>query len=200
MLRSLGMQLRKPSGFFGKIVSAMMIKWNRNRYEILINDLKIQPNDKLLEIGYGPGLGINLISKEHKSCQVYGIDFSELMYLKATKRNKQFVDSNRVKLMFGDFLETEIGIKEFDKVFCLNVIYFWDNLQKPFEKVSSLLKNDGLFYIYMDSKEDLAKVSFADDDIFNKYTIEQVVDALKLFGFREIDYFFDKGYFVKAKK
>ncbi|NVO11419.1 MAG: methyltransferase domain-containing protein [Bacteroidales bacterium] len=200
MLRSLGLQLRKPSGLFGKIVSAMLIKWNRNRYEILINDLKIQPNDKLFEIGYGPGLGINLISKEYESCQVYGIDFSELMYLKATKRNKQFIVSNRVKLMFGDFLETEIGIRDFDKVFCLNVVYFWDNLQKPFEKVISLLKDDGLFYIYMDSKEDLSKATFAEDDIFNKYTIEQVHDALKLAGFKEIDYYFDNGYFVKAKK
>lgn len=200
MFRSLGLQLRKPSGFFGKIVSAMLIKWNRNRYKVLINDLKIQPNDKIFEIGYGPGLGVNLISKVYDSCHVSGIDFSELMYQKAIKRNKQFVDSNRVKLMFGDFLETEIGIKEFDKVFCLNVIYFWDNLQKPFEKVYSLLKNDGLFCIYMDSKEDLSKVTFAEDDIFNKYTIEQVVDELKLAGFTVVDYYFDNGYFVKAKK
>ncbi|NOU19478.1 MAG: class I SAM-dependent methyltransferase [Bacteroidales bacterium] len=200
MLRSLGLQLRKPSGFFGKIVSAMLIKWNRNRYEVLINDLKIQPNDKLFEIGYGPGLGINLISKEYESCQVYGIDFSELMYLRATKRNKQFVNSNRVNLMFGDFLETEIDARNFDKVFCLNVVYFWDNLQKPFEKANSLLKNDGLFYIYMDSKEDLSKVTFAEDDIFNKYTIEQIQDALKLAGFKEVGYYFDNGYFVKAKK
>ncbi len=102
--------------------------------------------------------------------------------------------------MFGDFIETEIDVKDFDKVLCLNVVYFWDNLQKPFEKVNSLLKNDGLFCIYMDSKEDLSKVPFAEDDIFNKYTIEQVLDALKLAGFSEVDYYFDNGYFVKAKK
>jgi len=200
MFRSLGLQLRKPSGFFGKIVSAMMIKRNRNRYKVVIKDLKIQPNDKIFEIGYGPGIGINLISKSYDSCSVYGIDYSELMYQKATKRNKQFVDNNRVKLMFGDFLETEIGSSDFDKVFCLNVVYFWDNLQKPFKKVNSLLKDNGLFCIYMDSKEDLSKVTFAEDDIFNKYTIEQVVDELKLAGFIEVDYYFDNGYFVKAKK
>lgn len=200
MLRSLGLQLRKPSGFFGKIVSAMMIKWNRNCYERLIGDLKIEPNDKLLEIGYGPGIGINLILNSYDSCSIFGIDYAELMYQKATKRNKQFVNSNRAKLMFGDFLETEIDIRDFDKVFCLNVVYFWDNLQKPFGKVNSLLKDNGLFCIYMDSKEDLSKVTFATDDIFNKYTIEQVQDALRLVGFKEVDYFFDNGYFVKAKK
>ncbi len=93
MLRSLGLQLRKPSGFFGKIVSAMMIKWNRNRYKTLIKDLMIQPNDKIFEIGYGPGLGVNLISKSYDSCIVYGIDYSELMYQKATKRNQKFVNN-----------------------------------------------------------------------------------------------------------
>lgn len=200
MLRNLGLQLRKPSGFFGKIVSTMMIKWNRNRYKILINDLKIQPKDKLLEIGYGPGIGINMILNRCDSCNLFGIDYSELMHQKATKRNKQFVDSSRAKLMLGDFLETEIDVRDFDKVYCLNVVYFWDNLQKPFEKIYSLLKNDGLFCIYMDSKEDLSKVTFAEDDIFNKYTIEQVQEALKLAGFKKIDYSFDNGYFVMAKK
>ena len=93
-----------------------------------------------------------------------------------------------------------INESEFDKIFCLNVVYFWDNLQKPFEKIKSFLKNDGFFFFYMAKKERLSEIKFAKDEIFNKYSIEQVTDALKEAGFSEITYFEKFGYYIKAKK
>lgn len=200
MFRKIGMQFKKPTGFLGRLVSSLMIKGNRSVYENVLKDLKIHSNDKILEIGYGPGIGINLTSRRTESCEIYGIDFSELMYTRATKRNKQFIDNKRVHLLFGDFVETEIGTSGFDKIFCINVVYFWDNLQKPFDRVKSLLKDDGIFCLYMAKKDDLTKLKFTEDDIFNKYSIDQISEALKSAGFREFEYYFKKGYYIKVKK
>lgn len=198
--RKIGMQFKKPTGVLGKIISDLMIIGNRSAYETLIKDLTIQPNDKILEIGYGPGIGIDIISKRFGSCEIYGIDFSELMYKRATRRNKHSIKMNRVHLLYGDFLETETGIDRFDKIFCLNVVYFWNDLQKPFERVLSLLKDDGVFCFYMEKNDNLNKLKFTKDDIFNKYSIDQILVALESVGFREVDYHFNKGYFIKAKK
>jgi cyclopropane fatty-acyl-phospholipid synthase-like methyltransferase len=200
ILRRIGMQFRKPAGLLGKIVSNMMIVGNRYAYETMIEDLSIQTHDKILEIGYGPGAGIDLISKRFEKCDISGIDFSELMYRKAAKRNKQVIEKKRVHLLLGDFVETEINTGLFDKIFCINVVYFWENLQKPFSKVRSLLKDDGLFCFYMAKNDDLNKVKLTRSDIFNKYSIEHVSEALKSAGFREVNYFFKHGYYVKAKK
>jgi ubiquinone/menaquinone biosynthesis C-methylase UbiE len=200
ILRKIGMQFKKPSGVPGRIISNLMIIGNRSAYEKMISDLKIEANDKILEIGYGPGIGIGLISKRIKTCTIYGIDFSELMFKRASKRNHHFIKNNRVHLMFGDFVETELSTTGFDKIFCINVVYFWDDLQKPFEKVNSLLKDDGTFCIYMAGKEELSKAKFTKDGIFNKYSIGQIVKELKSSGFPEIDHSFRKGYFIKAKK
>jgi ubiquinone/menaquinone biosynthesis C-methylase UbiE len=200
MLRKIGLQFKKPTGFLGRIISNVMINRNMQEYKILIKDIDIQTNDKLLEIGYGPGIGIELISKRYDSCNIYGIDFSELMFKKASLRNKQFIDNKRVHLLYGDFLETEINVCNFDKIFCLNVIYFWANLQIPFKKINSLLKDDGIFYFFMAKKEQLSKFKFAKDDIFNKYSIEQVSNALKLTGFKDINYFDENGFYIRAKK
>jgi SAM-dependent methyltransferase len=199
MLRTIGLQFKKPTGFLGKFISNLMIKGNTHEYETLIKDFNIQSNDKLLEIGYGPGIGIELISKSFDSCTIFGIDFSELMYRRATKRNRQFVDNKRVHLLFGDFLETEMNVKDFNKIFCLNVVYFWDDLLKPFEKIKSLLKTDGVFYFFMAKKEQLSKFKFTKDDIFNKYSIEHVIQSLKSAGLKEVNYFDKNGYFIKAK-
>jgi cyclopropane fatty-acyl-phospholipid synthase-like methyltransferase len=200
VFRKIGMQFKKPTGVLGKIVANLMIIGNRSAYETLIKDLAIQKNDKILEIGYGPGIGLDLISKRFDTSYIYGIDFSGLMYRRAARRNRQVIKQNRVHLLFGDFVETEISTRWFDKIFCINVVYFWDELQKPFERVKSLLKDNGIFCFYMAKKDDLNKIKFTEDDIFNKYTIEQVSEALKSAGFNEIDYYYRKGYYIKAKK
>ena len=110
LLRKVGMQFKKPTGIAGQaIISDMMIIGNRPAYDTLIKDLKIQPGNRILEIGYGPGVGIDIITKECETCDIYGIDFSELMYRRALRRNKHVIEKNRVHLLLGDFLETEIG-------------------------------------------------------------------------------------------
>jgi hypothetical protein len=52
----------------------------------------------------------------------------------------------------------------------------------------------------MADKDQLSNLKFTNDDIFNKYSIDEVLEAFKSAGFREFNYFFKKGYYVKAKK
>ena len=85
--------------------------------------------------------------------------------------------------MFGDFVETELNTTDFDKIFCINVVYFWDDLFKPFGKVHSLLKDNGTFCIYMAGKDELNNAKYAKNGIFNKYTIDEILNALKSGGF-----------------
>jgi SAM-dependent methyltransferase len=200
IFRKIGLQFKKPTGILGKIVSNLMIIGNRSAYKTMINDLSLNTNDKVLEIGYGPGIGIKLISKRFESCDIYGIDFSELMFRRATNRNRQLIKNNKAHLLFGDFIETKINTSGFSVIFCINVVYFWDNLQKPFEKARSLLKDDGMFCFYMARNEDLTKIKIARNDIFNKYSIEHIKDALISVGFSDVDYYFKNGYYIKAKK
>jgi SAM-dependent methyltransferase len=199
VLRKIGSQFRKPEGFLGIIISNLMIAGNKSAYKTLIKDLAIQPGDKILEIGYGPGIGVELISKRYEA-DMYGIDFSELMYKRAAKRNKKFIKDNKVHLFFGDFVGTDINLSGFDKIFCLNVVYFWDDLQKPFEKIKSLLRNGGVFCFYMENKDNLDRARFTKDDIFNKYSIEHILAILKSCGFNEIEYYYKNGFYIKAKK
>jgi cyclopropane fatty-acyl-phospholipid synthase-like methyltransferase len=90
MQRFIGNQFRKPSGFCGRIISRIMIKGNRSAYEKVIPALDIQNDEKVLEIGYGHGLGIHIIASGY-DCMVSGIDFSELMFREASKRNKKHI-------------------------------------------------------------------------------------------------------------
>lgn len=199
MLKTIGNQFKQPSGFLGRVISALMKKGNSKAYDKLIQLMEIKENEHLLEIGYGHGLGIERILSKI-NCNISGIDFSELMFKEASKRNKKHIEAGNVELHFGNFLDFEIQPNQYNIIYCTNVVYFWDELTKPFSKIKNGLKENGQFCFYMAHHEDLERMKFTKDGIFNKYTIEHVVDKLKLSGFENIDYQHDKGYYVKCKK
>lgn len=199
MSHFIGSQFKKPNGFFGKIVSFLMKKGNRNAYDIIIPKLDIKNGDTILEIGYGHGIGIDIICKNY-DCLVTGIDFSKLMFNESKSRNKRHIKNNKLKLNFGDYLDFKYSQESFDKIYFINVIYFWDNLEKPFKKIYEELKQHGKLYIYMVGRDDLNKLKFTPDEIFNKYTIDFVSEELKRIGFKNIDYKFDNGYYITCEK
>src|SRR6187401_2794458 len=141
MLRKfIASQFKKPKGLFGIFTSNMMVKNNQKNYDKIIKDLDLQQHDKLLEIGYGPGIGIQMIAELCLDCTIHGIDFSSLMYKRASKYNKTYIEKGTMMLQYGDFLKMAAADHDYDKVFCLNVVYFWNELRQPFGKVYSLLK------------------------------------------------------------
>jgi len=198
MFKELGEQLRKPSGFFGRIVSKMMDIRNREFYEKVIIELDIKSGDKIYEIGYGPGLGIRLISNLRKDCSISGIDYSELMFSKATKRNKQFINAGIVNLKYGDLLTADIDNERYDKIYCLNVIYFWSDLSKVFDKIYSMLNDGGMYCIFMTHEKEIGTQKFTKE--FCKYSIEQVESELKKAGFKSVEHKLEKGYYIKSIK
>ena len=198
MFKELGKQLRKPSGLFGRIVSEMMIIRNRAFYKKTIIELDIKRGDKIYEIGYGPGFCIHLIANLGKDCSISGIDYSELMFSKATKRNKKFIDAGIVNLKYGDLLTADVDNERYDKIFCLNVIYFWSDLKIVFEKIYSMLNEGGMFCIFMIPMKDIEMQKFTKE--FCKYSIETVESELKKAGFKHVEYTLDNGYYIKSRK
>ena len=198
MFKELGKQLRKPSGIFGRIVAKIMDIRNREFYEKTILELDIKSGDKIFEIGYGPGLGIHLIANLNKDCSISGIDYSELMYSKATKRNKKFIDEGIVNLKYGDLLTADVVNERYDKIFCLNVIYFWSDLKVVFDRIYSMLNEGGMYSIFMTPVKEIETQKFTKE--FCKYSIEQVESELKKAGFKQVEYILDKGYYIKSRK
>jgi len=192
-------QFKKPRGPFGIFTSNLMVKANEMNYETMIEVLAPEPQEKLLEIGYGPGAGIKMIADFCPGCTIDGIDFSNLMYKRARKFNKRYIEEGRVSLRYGDFLQFALPNNHYDKIFCLNVIYFWDELNAPFTKAYSLLKEDGFFDIYMADRKFLAEQK-TPDSVFNKYSVDEVMEALKSVGFNKLDHIKNNGHFIFAQK
>ena len=83
-------QAGHPRGAVGKMVAWLMAHRpsNRQRNRWVASLLDVQPTDRVLEIGFGPGLAIAELSRRvGPAGHVYGIDRSDVMLRQATKHN-----------------------------------------------------------------------------------------------------------------
>ena len=74
-----------PRGKVGERVGLWLIE-NKPCYDQLFEFIEASPNSRILEIGYGPGYGINDLYKT-TGCFIDGIDISKEMYIKARTLN-----------------------------------------------------------------------------------------------------------------
>ena len=82
-------QFSRPTGLFGRLAGLIMAtrpsNLERNMRTLALAD--IQPDDRVLEIGFGPGIAIERAAELAKRGKVIGVDHSELMLRQASRRN-----------------------------------------------------------------------------------------------------------------
>lgn len=95
----------RPQGMLGRLGGFIMARTNRNIAARAIALLDVQPHDSVLEIGFGPGVGIELVASMLSSGRVAGVDASAEMVEQARVRNAEALKTGRVKLR-RDSVET----------------------------------------------------------------------------------------------
>src|SRR5215218_7505352 len=87
--------------------------------------LAVEPGDRLLEIGGGPGVAASLVCDPLESGSLLLIDRSTTAIERTRRRNPEHVASGRLALQTVDVADFDPGTARFDKVFAVNVNVFW---------------------------------------------------------------------------
>lgn len=117
-------QLAKPRGVGGAVIGAVLSRKNRTFNEWVADQLHVQDEDRVLEIGCGPGTGLQQLAVRTKN--ITGVDYSPEMIRQAHRRNRQLIDAGHVRLVCGD-VEDALPGETFDKVMAVHVVYFWQD-------------------------------------------------------------------------
>ena len=114
-------QFGRPSGLLGPIVGKAMASRPSNieRSRWTISLLGIGSGDRVLEIGFGPGVAIDMISEIATEGVVVGLDHSEIMVRQASRRNADAIREGRVELRVGTVSELPDLGEPFDKVLAI---------------------------------------------------------------------------------
>ncbi|GCE20765.1 class I SAM-dependent methyltransferase [Dictyobacter kobayashii] len=103
-----------PKGFAGRICAMIMGRATKQRNLWTISLLDLHPDERILEVGFGPGALIHAMATQAPGAFVAGIDASPLMVRQATRRNKKHIESNHVSLLEGSALVLPFEEGSFD--------------------------------------------------------------------------------------
>src|SRR3712207_9271191 len=98
---------------------------NRRRNAWAVSLLNVRPEDRGLEIGFGPGLAIRELGRLAWKGDVCGIDPSELMVRRAKRLNAEGLRRGVVDLRLGSVEDLPAFDEPFDKILAVNATMFW---------------------------------------------------------------------------
>ena len=135
--------------FFDGPAAGMMAKRlekNRDGELEAIEELAPSPSDRVLAIGFGPGIGIELLAP--RVAHVAGVDPSKAMVKLASQRCRALVDAGRVELVraSADALPWDDG--SFDGVVTVNTIQLWSPFEASVAEVARVMKSGARLVSY----------------------------------------------------
>ncbi|CAK6951540.1 uncharacterized methyltransferase YdaC isoform X1 [Scomber scombrus] len=142
-----GKQLGHPTrSVAGWLVSKFLNIRNRVLEENAVQLCGIQPGDTVLELGHGPGLGLQSAAKllTEPVGHLIGVDYSEFMHQMASEHMKELVASGKVTLHHCDVAAMPLADSTVDKVFHCNCYYFWPDLREGATEIHRVMKPGGL--------------------------------------------------------
>ncbi|WP_321895421.1 class I SAM-dependent methyltransferase [Paraburkholderia heleia] len=133
----------RPEGILGRLGGAVMARMNQPCAAWAIGLLEIRENDRVLEIGFGPGAGIQLLAAATRSGHVDGIDPSQEMLEQATARNGAAMARGLVGLRIGSVERLPFDDNTFDKVLAINSMQVWQDSETGLAEIRRAMKAGG---------------------------------------------------------
>ncbi len=181
--RILSVQARKPSGIMGRyLMTKIFNKGNADLNAFVKELLDLQREDRVLEIGFGPGKLIKEIADITTEGVVEGVDYSQTMVQHASKVNAQHIAKGKVRVQSRECRTLPFEKESFDKVCSTNTLYFWKEPDKYFREMFRVIKSGGKIVIGFRDEKQMSKLPLS-KDIFSAYSQDDVVGLLSDAGF-----------------
>jgi ubiquinone/menaquinone biosynthesis C-methylase UbiE len=138
-------QAGHPRGAVGRLVGWLFARRrsNRQRNRWAVSLLDVQPTDRVLEVGFGPGVAVTELARRATDGQVYGIDHSEVMVRQASRRNAAAVRAGRVHLSRAPVDRLPSFGEPLDAILAVNTVGFWPDPVQRLAELRRLLRPAG---------------------------------------------------------
>lgn len=146
-------QYRRPTGIIGRWIGQKMAQQHQPENAWTAALVDAQPDDMILEIGYGPGIAIEALSPKITTGVIAGVDFSRVMFKAARWRNLAAVRAGKVDLRVATADHLPFNDAVFDKVYSIHCLYFWKNPAACLAEIHRVLKPGGKLILTMLPKE-----------------------------------------------
>ena len=192
-MRLVGRQFGNPSGLVGRLVGRAMARGNAafNRWVIdSVADRVGTELAQIVDLGCGPGVGLEKLLLAFPDAQVWGIDRSPVMIAQSQRRNRREIESGRLHLIQGD-LSALSELAPVDLVVAVHLLYFWHQPGAELARVRAALRPGAMFAIGYRLREDMPRVSqrqFPAEGHRLYDSDEEVATLLREAGFKDVQH------------
>lgn len=138
-------QFHRPTGVVGHLAGWLMGRRSsnvaRNRWAVELLD--IQPADRVIELGCGPGVAVAALARRAVGGVVVGVDHSAVMISQARRRNRAAVRDGRVRLVQAPVEGLLLDEGPFDAALAVNTVGMWPDPALRLRELGRLLRPGG---------------------------------------------------------
>lgn len=185
----MGRLLGKPDGEAGRAIGEMMNRVNAGITAAVYRSLHLQPRERVLEIGFGNGRLLPALMSCADELSYAGVDIAETMVAEATAFNADLIAAGRASFQLASAGALPFADRSFDKVFAVNVIYFWQEPIRPLAEIRRVLRPGGLSCIasVISRPGEPAPPYIRPEFGFHRRDLDTLLALHREAGFRQID-------------
>lgn len=157
---------------------------NTPMHEFALERLDVQPDERVLEIGFGPGVQLARIAEQASAGLVAGIDLSDVMVAQARARLRHVPGGEGVELRKGSVAALPWAEGHFTKVCATNNFQFWPDQEKCLAEARRVLQQGGTLLLCLRTKEVDKSAQLAPG--FTDQELDEVVQLLQWVGFESV--------------
>jgi SAM-dependent methyltransferase len=181
-----------PRGPLGRLVGRFMARNNRSFNRWVVEELGAMfgaDAERVLELGCGPGVGLEEALHGFPEVELWGIDLSAEMVAQAKRRNAAALGNGRLHIVRGDTTALA-DLAPLDLVYAVHVLYFWHEPTVQLASIKEALRPGGALALGYRIRRDMprpSQKSFPAEGHRLYETDEEVLDLLRQGGFAEVE-------------
>jgi arsenite methyltransferase len=158
LLSTVAGQLGRPHGIFGPFVARALNRGNEKAIVAAVDAAKIELGGVAADIGFGGGLGLQLLLDSiGDDGVVHGIEIADDMLCRAKSR---FGRDGRLRLSRGSLTELPLEDGSVDALITVNTVYFIPELDAACRELARVLRPGGRAVIGIGDPDVMAQLPF----------------------------------------
>jgi len=191
MMGIVARQFGHPRGVLGRIVGRGMVHSNGDFSRWTVAELRRHLTwvpTRIVELGPGPGVGLEELLGAFPEAKVWGVDPSREMLALSRQRNAVAAEGGRLALLEGG-VASLVEVAPVDIVAANHVLYFWQEPEAELRRIRGSIRSGGLLAIGYQLRQNMpamAQKQFPQQGYRLYGTNEEVNALLRSAGFAEV--------------
>ena len=180
-------QLHAPTGFLGRELLTRL--WNRRNAalnDLTLTCLNIQPDDRILEVGFGGGYLLEHLISLAPDGWLAGVDISSEMVTFCRRRFRSLIQADKLEIHQAVAENLPFPAAHFTKVCSVNSIFYWQDAPKAISEFWRVLAEGGALVLCFTNPEGFQDRQFAQHGL-SLYDGDKVLTLLTAAGFTDIE-------------